>query len=78
MKSKILLVDDEPTTRFGFCRYLSRAGYEIRAVSTLAEAREAIASRHYDVVVLDMQLPDGNGMDWIGELRQAIRTPPSS
>jgi DNA-binding NtrC family response regulator len=71
MKSKILLVDDEPTTRFGFCRYLSRAGYEIRAVSTLAEAREAIASRQYDVVVLDMQLPDGNGMDWIGELRQS-------
>ena len=71
MKSKILLVDDEPATRFGFCRYLNRAGYEIRAVSTLAEAREAIASRHYDVVVLDMQLPDGNGMDWIGELRQS-------
>jgi DNA-binding NtrC family response regulator len=71
MKSKILLVDDEPAIRFGFSRYLSRAGYEIRAVSTLAEAREAIGSRHYDLVVLDMQLPDGNGLDWVGELRQS-------
>lgn len=71
MKSTILLVDDEPATRFGFCRYLNKAGYEIRAVATLAEAREAISSKPYDVVILDMQLPDGNGMDWIGELRQS-------
>jgi DNA-binding NtrC family response regulator len=75
MKSTILLVDDEPATRFGFCRYLNKAGYEIRAVATLAEAREAIGSHHYDAVILDMQLPDGNGMDWITELRQ---THPSS
>ncbi len=75
MKSSVLLVDDEPATRFGFCRYLSRAGYAIRAVSTLAEAREAIGSKHYDAVILDMQLPDGNGLDWIAELRQ---THPSS
>jgi DNA-binding NtrC family response regulator len=75
MKSTILLVDDEPATRFGFCRYLNKAGYEVRAVSTLAEARESIGSHHYDAVILDMQLPDGNGMDWITELRQ---THPSS
>ena len=71
MKSTILLVDDEPATQFGFCRYLNKAGYEIRAVTTLAEAREAISSKPYDVVILDMQLPDGNGIDWIGELRRS-------
>ncbi|MFH0953740.1 MAG: sigma-54 dependent transcriptional regulator [Verrucomicrobiota bacterium] len=70
-KPHILLVDDEPTTQFGFCRYLTKAGYEIRAVSTLAEAREAVFSGHYDAVLLDLHLPDGNGMDWVEELRQA-------
>ncbi len=70
-KPAILLVDDEPATQFGFCRYLNKAGYEIRAVSSLAEAREVIFARHYDAVLLDLHLPDGNGMDWVPELRQS-------
>jgi DNA-binding NtrC family response regulator len=69
MKPTILLVDDEPATQFGFGRYLSRAGYEIQAVSTLAEAREAASSKTYDVVLLDLHLPDGNGLDWVVDLR---------
>jgi len=71
MKSAVLLVDDEPATQFGYSRYLNKNGYEIRAVSTLAEAREAVFSRHYDAVLLDMKLPDGSGIDWVPELRQA-------
>lgn len=72
MKPSILLVDDEPATQFGFTRYLSKAGYEIRTVSTLAEARDAVGSREFDVVLLDLRLPDGNGMDWVPKLREAF------
>jgi DNA-binding NtrC family response regulator len=69
MKPRILLVDDEPAIQFGFSKYLSRIGYELQTVSTLAEAREKIQTDRYDAILLDMKLPDGNGLDWIKEIR---------
>ena len=74
MKSNILLVDDEPATQFGFTRYLTKAGYDIRCVSTLAEAREETSNKRYDAILLDLKLPDGNGLDWVVELRQTQPT----
>ena len=74
MKTNILLVDDEPATQFGFTRYLTKAGYDIRCVSTLAEARDEISNKRYDAILLDMNLPDGNGIDWVSELRQTQPT----
>jgi len=65
----LLLVDDDPSTRLGFSRFLMRAGYDVSEASCLEEAREAIGSRRFDAVILDLYLPDGNGLDWISELR---------
>ncbi len=71
MKQTILIVDDEPATRFGFSRYLTKQGYRAEEASSLAEAREATTVRRYDAVLLDQLLPDGRGVDWIPELRAA-------
>ena len=68
-KSNILLVDDDPATLFGLSRYLKKAGYNVREASCLMEAREVIVSERFDAVILDMILPDGSGVDWIGDLR---------
>lgn len=70
MNPKVLLIDDEPGTRFGFSRYLSKAGYSVQEVTCLSEAQEAVSSQRYDAILLDMNLPDGNGLDWIIELRK--------
>lgn len=70
MSSKILLIEDDDASRFAFSRYLSKAGYLTREADCLSEAREAIASRRFDAVLLDLKLPDGNGLDWIPELRE--------
>jgi DNA-binding NtrC family response regulator len=70
MKSMILLVDDEPAILFGYGRYFAKAGYETAEASTLADARKAFQSRRFDAVLLDMNLPDGNGLDWIRSLRE--------
>jgi DNA-binding NtrC family response regulator len=70
MKPKVLLVDDEPPILFGYSRYLSRAGHDITEASTLAEARKALESRIFDSVVLDMLLPDGNGIDLIEDIKK--------
>ena len=70
MKRHLLLVDDDPSIQFGFSRYFTRAGYGINTVSTLAEAREAVTSQRYDAVLLDLMLPDGKGVEWMGEVRE--------
>lgn len=68
---KILLVDDEEATLFGFSRYLIKAGYSIDSCKCLKDAKEKTVSEHFDAVLLDLKLPDGNAMDWIAELRSA-------
>jgi DNA-binding NtrC family response regulator len=69
MKPKILLIEDEEGTRFGFSRYLSKAGYFIQESTCLSEAQEALLSQRFDAILLDLNLPDGNGLDWITDLR---------
>jgi DNA-binding NtrC family response regulator len=70
MKPHILIIDDDPGARFGFSKYLSKVGYTVKEASSLAEARKAIIAYRFDVVILDLMLPDGNGIDWIQELRE--------
>ncbi len=66
----ILMVDDEPAVLFGYGRYFAKAGYETAEAGTLTEARKAVTSRRFDVVLLDLNLPDGNGLEWIRTLRE--------
>ncbi len=70
MKPNILLVDDDEGIRFGFSKFLTNAGYDAHAVSSLNEARKVLLSMYFDAVLLDMNLPDGNGLDFIEELRK--------
>lgn len=69
-RPRILLVDDDPGTLFGFTRYLQHVGYAVETASTLGEGKEKIQKAHFDVILLDLKLPDGNGIDWIPEIRE--------
>ena len=71
MKPYLLLVDDEEGIRFGFKKYLTKAGYSLKGVASLSAAKKAVLSRRFDAVLLDLNLPDGNGLGWISELRDA-------
>lgn len=70
MKPSILLVDDEPNILFVFSKYLDKAGYTVTEASCLSEAREAVMTRRFDAIILDMMLPDGNGIDLIGDIKK--------
>jgi DNA-binding NtrC family response regulator len=72
MKPRILLVDDEPAILFGFSKFLSQVGYDVKEASCLSEAREALRSEEFNAVILDLMLPDGNGIDWIPDLRATV------
>ncbi len=71
--TRIMLVDDHPDFRNLMVTLLeSQPDLEVVAqAGSLAEARTEAATAQFDVVVLDLGLPDGNGADLIGELREA-------
>lgn len=69
MKPLVLVVDDDDAVQFAFNRYLSKTGYDVEVAASLSEARELLNSRTFDGILLDLNLPDGNGIDWIAEAR---------
>lgn len=70
MRPKILLIEDEIGTRFGFVRYFGSEGYDVREASTLEQGGAAVAEQRFDAIVLDINLPDGNGLDLIDTVRK--------
>jgi DNA-binding NtrC family response regulator len=70
VKPRILLVDDDLSTQFGFLKYFTTTGYVIFTASSLDEARKACLSRFFDALFLDLKLPDGDGIEWIPDLRE--------
>ena len=68
---KILLVeDDKDIQEVNQKMLVRRGGYDVRLAMNLAEARTAIGSRQPNLIVLDIELPDGNGLDFLKELRE--------
>jgi len=69
-----LIVDDDTDTR-DFLSEVARAeGFSVAAADTLRSARAQLTRRHPDVLLADLQLPDGNGMELIDDLDRAIET----
>jgi len=69
MNPRILLVEDEGATRFGFTRYFAKEGYRVVEAASLAAAGRAFAAERFDAIVLDVNLPDGSGIDFIDTVR---------
>jgi DNA-binding response OmpR family regulator len=66
----ILLIDPNDGQRAPTQRFLQRVGYSVDAAADAATARERMAGRHYEFVVLTQHLPDGDGL---ALLRESIR-----
>ena len=57
----VLVVDDEPAIRSAIVRYFAGLGHTVDAAGTGAEAHALLESRRYDVVLLDLRMPDTSG-----------------
>jgi DNA-binding NarL/FixJ family response regulator len=66
----ILLVEDDPPTLWRLQDALVKAGFDVAAAATLGEARASLAGRVPRVLLTDLQLPDGHGVELIREMRQ--------
>ncbi len=70
IKPHILIVEDEELFAKAVSKRLARAGYDSQLAPDLASARRAVEARVPDLVLLDMRLPDGSGLDLLSDLRE--------
>ena len=73
MTTKLLLIDDDARLTAMIGDYLRANGHEVEVAGTLAAGREQLRGQHYDALVLDLMLPDGDGLDLTRELRADAR-----
>jgi two-component system, OmpR family, response regulator len=63
--ARILVVEDEPDLRDALVSYLDMEGMCAHGVSSLSDAQSWMAINEFDILLLDLGLPDGNGLSWL-------------
>jgi two-component system NtrC family response regulator len=75
MMVDILIVDDDPKICLFFETLLAQLEHDFKTAKSLREAREQMDSGNFDLVLLDLELPDGNGLDLMPELADSVSAP---
>ena len=74
MSTRLLLVDDDARLTSMLGDYLTAAGFEVAVAGSLAQGRQALEGALPELLVLDLMLPDGDGLDFCRALRSDART----
>ncbi|MEO8654606.1 MAG: response regulator [Ramlibacter sp.] len=69
-KAKILIVDDEEVVRLSYMRILSGTNCNVKAVSTWTQVAQAMQQEPFDVVLLDLRMPEMDGITVLRALKQ--------
>lgn len=75
MKECILLVEDDESLHRGIQFTLQQEGFQVVSAYSLAGARAGLDGQDVHLLLLDVQLPDGNGFDFCKEIRESRNTP---
>ncbi|NDY43301.1 sigma-54-dependent Fis family transcriptional regulator [Dissulfurirhabdus thermomarina] len=70
MDARILIVDDDAAIRDGSAQVLGRAGHEISEAATGREALDLLGRYAFDLILLDLKMPDINGLDLLRRIRE--------
>lgn len=73
--SNLLLVDDEHANRDALSRRLARQGYEVTSAASGKEALELLQQQNFDLVLLDVMMPEMDGFEALRELRRFSTVP---
>lgn len=68
---RVLIVEDDTGIATGLAATLRGSGYAVDVTATLALASAALRVEPFDLVLLDLSLPDGDGLDWLRQVRRA-------
>jgi len=71
----LLLVEDDKDVQASNKRMLERRGYKVRQAYTLAQAKAIIGEEAPGAIILDVMLPDGNGLDFLRQFRKTSNIP---
>ena len=74
MSVKILIIEDEPDIRRNLEYNLGREGFNASSVGSLDEANEKLKSKKFDLILLDLMLPDGSGLDLCKKIKSNSET----
>ena len=74
MSVKILVIEDEPDIRRNLEYNLGREGFNASSVGSLDEAGEKLKSKKFDLILLDLMLPDGSGLDLCKKIKSNSET----
>lgn len=75
MRARILIVEDSQLVTEAFTILLTEAGYDVDSATTVAEAIERATSKAVALMLLDLSLPDGNGLEVLEALRKEGKLP---
>jgi len=75
MQTPLLLVEDTPSLSLVYESVLTRAGHEVNTVPTIAQAEESLQRSEHPVILLDLALPDGDGLELMTRI---LRNDPST
>lgn len=71
----ILMIEDDSTIAFGVKYALEQEGFNINICKDLESGKKEIKTKDYEIILLDVMLPDGSGYDFCKELRETNDTP---
>ncbi|MFN7155661.1 MAG: winged helix-turn-helix domain-containing protein [Acidovorax sp.] len=74
MSARLLLLEDDPAIARTVAYALERDGLQVTHSLLVLDARQQMASHRFDLLVLDVGLPDGSGLDLLRDVRNAART----
>lgn len=72
---KILIVEDDEGLNRGINFILKKENYEVLTAFDISTAKKLVQSENIDIIILDLNLPDGDGIDFCKELRQTSNIP---
>jgi two-component system response regulator PilR (NtrC family) len=75
-KNRLLIVDDEVSLLDFLSLLFQGEGYEVETASSVDEARRAIERSTFDLVLCDILMPDGNGLDLLRDIKAVEGSPP--
>ncbi len=75
MSVRVLVIDDEESIRFTFNAFLTDAGYRVSLAGTFSEGMDELVRNPFDVVLLDVILEGGSGLDLLRQMKPAETSP---
>ena len=76
MNERIFILEDDTFLREGLSEMLQKEGYATECASTCKGAREALLNARFNLIIFDVMLPDGSGLDLCAEIRKTDNSTP--